>query len=127
MGEVLRIDARDGAPNSIWMTVQFRFKLPPELLMRARLGDWQLAEPGVALHVAPTGEIRLTVRNGSELYGRRVATRTAAMFLRELGTDKPRSIHAVLTPGNGEPEIRYVIATGAQVAIVRAVETPELV
>ena len=86
----------------------------------------QRADPGVVVHIAPSGETLISVRNGSEFYGRRLATRAAATLLRELGTDKPRSIHAVLKPGNGEAEIRYVISVGSQVVIARADETPEL-
>jgi hypothetical protein len=127
MGQVLSLGHRDGgAPNPITCRVLFSFRLPPAMLARARIGDWQYAEPGVVVHVGPSGEVRIDARNGSELYARRLATRAAAVLLRELGTDRPTSIHAVLVPGNGEQVVRYVIATGAQVVIARAIETPEL-
>jgi|ERR1700683_2283069 len=127
MGEVVRIDGRESAPTLICGAVLFSFRLPPALLMRARLGDWQRAEPGVVVHVGPSGEVRISARNGSELYARRLATRAAATLLRELGTDRPTLIpDATMVRGNGEREIRYAIAIGSQVVISRAIDTPEL-
>jgi hypothetical protein len=127
MGEVVRIGDRENSPNPISCTVQFQFRLPPAMLARAhRLGDWERATPGVVLHVAPSGEVRVAVRDGSEVYARRLATRSVASFLREIGSDKPAAMRAVLIPGNGECQIDYTIAVGSSVVIARAVETPEL-
>jgi hypothetical protein len=127
MGELVRIGDRESVPNPISGTVRFSFKLPSTLMMRARVGDWQRAEPGVVVHVGPSGEVRINARNGSELYARRLATRAAATLLRELQTDRPTLIpDATMVPGNGEREIRYAIAIGSQVLISRAIETPEL-
>jgi hypothetical protein len=126
MGEVLRIGDREGAPNPVTCRVLFSFRLPPAMLARTRPGDRPCAEPGLIVHVGPSGEVRINVRNGSELYARRLATRAAAALLRELGTDRPTSISAILVPGNGDQVVRYVIAIGAQVVIARAIETPEL-
>ena len=57
-----RLGDREGTPNPITCTVRFCFRLPPAMLARARIGDWDRAPPDTVVHVSPSGEVRISAR-----------------------------------------------------------------
>jgi len=103
--------------------VNFRFRLPDALLLRAPVGEWPRAPRGARLEVGAGGAVTVTSYDSHESFAREQVLRLAASFLRAIDSDVPPTVLPA-TLGNGEREQCYAIALGAKVSISRASEAP---